>query len=97
MASEKKTERPTVWMPSTTNPCVMAFLIPVAAWLFVRSRELGDRVFLAVAGIIYIAALYATFWRFGGAGKGRLIGSLLVETTELLLVALLKRAKKDLN
>jgi hypothetical protein len=48
-------------MPSTTNPCVMAFLILVAVWLFVRPRELGDRVFLAVAGIIYIAAMYATF------------------------------------
>jgi hypothetical protein len=65
--------------------------------LFVRPREVGDRVFLAVAGIIYIAAIYATFWRFGGTGKGTLIGSLLVETTGLLLVALSKRAKKHSN
>jgi hypothetical protein len=41
--------------------------------------------------------MYATFWKFGGAGKGRLIGSLLVETTGLLLVALSKRAKKNPN
>jgi hypothetical protein len=93
--SENETEGcRTIFMPSTTNLCVIAFLVVVAVWLFIRPQEFRDRAFLAVAGIIYIAAMYAQFWKFGNAGKGRLIGSLLVETTGLLLVALSKREKK---
>jgi len=51
-----------------------------------------DRFFLVVAGVLYIAVMIATFWRFGTAEKGKLIGSLLLETTGWLLVMLSKRA-----
>jgi hypothetical protein len=82
-------------MPSTTDLGVIAFLILVVVWLFVRPREVGDRLFLAVAGVVYIAVMYATLWKFGGAENGRLIGALLAETTGLLLVAFSRRAKRE--
>jgi uncharacterized YccA/Bax inhibitor family protein len=65
-------------------------------WLFVRRGEARDRLFLAVAGILYIAVavMFATFWKFGTAEKGKLIGSLLLETAGLLLVMLSKRVRK---
>jgi hypothetical protein len=62
-------------------------------WLFVRRGEARARLFLAVAGILYIAAMFATFWKFGTAEKGKLIGSLLLETAGLL-VMLSKRVTK---
>jgi uncharacterized membrane protein YqjE len=67
-------------MSSITSLGVIAFLLLVIVWLFVRRGEARDRLFLAVAGILYIAAMFATFWKFGTAEKGKLIGSLLLET-----------------
>ena len=81
-------------MSSITSLGVIAFLLLVIVWLFVRRGEARDRLFLAVAGILYIAAMFATFWKFGTAEKGKLIGSLLLETAGLLLVMLSKRVTK---
>jgi hypothetical protein len=80
---------------STTNLGVIAFLLLVIVWLFVRRGESRDRLFLAVAGILYIGVMFATCWKFGTAEKGKLIGSLLLETTGMLLVMFSKRAKRN--
>jgi hypothetical protein len=50
---------------------------------------------LAVAGVLYIDVMFATFWKFGMAEKGKLVGSLLLETTGMLLVMLSKRVKRN--
>jgi hypothetical protein len=78
---------------SAINLGVIAFLALVAIWLFWRRGEVRDRAFLAVAGVVYIAVMFATFWKFGTGKEGELIGWLLLETTGFSLVAFSKRMK----
>lgn len=81
-------------MSSATNLAVIIFLLLVTLWLFMRRGEARDRLFLAVAGVLFIAAMGATFWKFGETGKVQLIGELLLETIGLGLVMLSRRVKK---
>jgi hypothetical protein len=81
-------------MSSATNLIVIAFLVLVIVWLFVRRGEAGDRIFLAVASLIYIAGMAATYWVLG-AEKGKLIRSLVLETIGMGLVMLSRRIKKN--
>jgi hypothetical protein len=81
-------------MPTATNVGVVTFLLLVVVWLFLRRGEARDRVFLGVAGVLYVAAMAATFRAIGTGEKGKLIGSVLLETTGLLLVLFSRRMKK---
>jgi drug/metabolite transporter superfamily protein YnfA len=73
-------------MSSSANLIVIAFLILVIVWLFVRRSEARGRVFLAFAGVLYVAAMAATFWIFGSSEKVKLIGSPVLETAAMGLV-----------
>jgi len=82
-------------MISTSNPVVIAFLALITVWLFARRGEARDRFFLALAAVVYVAGMAATFWKFGGEENGRLMGSVLLETLGLLLVTLSRRIKRN--
>jgi hypothetical protein len=79
---------------SPTDLGVLAFLVLVGVWLFVRRGEARDRVFLAVASLIYVATMAITFWKFGTSEKGELPLSLSMETVGWLLVMLSRRLIK---
>ena len=82
-------------MSSSANLIVIAFLILVIVWLFVRWGEARDRVFLAFAGVLYVMAMAATFWIFGSSERIKLIGSLVLETAAMGLVIFSKKMKKN--
>jgi uncharacterized membrane protein YfcA len=80
---------------SAINLGVIAFLDVVAIWLFWRNGEVRDRAFLAVASLLYIAAMAATAWIFSAKKEIELISWLLLVTVGLLLVKLSKRMKES--
>ena len=75
---------------SSTNLIVLLFLALAVVWLFARQRGASERIFLALAGVIYISALMATLWKFGTTK----IAYALLETTGFILVMLSRRIRK---
>ena len=79
-----------------TNSIVLAFLAVLVVWLFARKGEKADRAFLAAAGVIYIAVMMGTIWKFGTTDDGHLkgLGYAVLETCGLILVMLSRRIRK---
>jgi hypothetical protein len=80
---------------SAINLGVIAFLALIAIWLFWRRGEVRDRAFLVAASLVYVAAMFATFWKVGTEREGELMGSLFLETIGFLLVRFSKSMKED--
>jgi len=77
------------------HPAVVTFLALVTIWVFTRGGQARDRLCLALAGLIYIAAMAVTLWKFGMEKKGELILSCFGETVGFLLVVLSRRINKE--
>ena len=80
----------------------LIFAVLVAIWLFSRPRDMADRWFLAIAGLIYIAVMAAGYLFLSKRGGAARLGSfLLYDTTGFLLVAvsrkLLKARRRQTN
>jgi len=70
------------------------FLVLVSIWLFVRPGEYGDRLFLAIAGVIYIGTMLGIFWAFGKSSRHDLRTYVLLHTTGFILVLLSRRLSR---
>lgn len=75
---------------------VLIFVVLVAVWLFSRPREAADRWFLAIAGLVYIGVMVASYLLTAKPGRSEPTPEVLfiLDTTGLLLVVLSRKLLK---
>jgi len=81
-------------MMSGTNLVVLFFLATVTIWLF-KKGDPRDRAFLAIASLIYIAAMWGTVWKSGSGNE--IVPYVLLESTGYLLVLLSRFSKSKVK
>ena len=86
---------PTLISLSVTDLIVLSFLALVCIWMFVRPGQVIDRLLLVVAGLIYIAAMIATFRKVSPEGPRAIIVDVLLETVGFGLVLLSRQFRKS--
>jgi hypothetical protein len=77
-------------MMSMTNLVVLFFLATVTVWLL-KKGDPRDRTLLAIASLMYIAAMFGTFWKFGSGNE--MVHYVLLESAGYFLVLLSRLAK----
>jgi len=71
------------------------FLILVANWIFTRKGQRGDRLFLFIASLVYVAIMGVTLWLFKPVGGKRMVYfEIVLETVGFTLVCLSRRLLK---
>jgi hypothetical protein len=71
------------------------FLVLVAIWIFTRKSQRGDRLFLFIASLVYVAIMGATIWLFKPVGDQRMVTlEIVLETVGFVLVCLSRRLLK---
>ena len=67
------------------------FLILVVTWIFTKKGQRGDRFFLFIASLVYVAIMGVTVWLFKPAGgQGMVLLEIFLETVGFVLVCMFR-------
>ena len=65
------------------------FLVLVATWIFTKKGQRGDRLFLVITSLVYVAIMVVTLWLFKPVGGQRMVLlEIVLETVGFVLVCL---------
>lgn len=80
---------------SVQELATIPFLALVVIWIFTRTSQRGDRLFLFIASVVYVAIMAATIWSFNPVSGQRMVAlEIALETVGFALVCLSRRLLK---